>query len=154
MLCAMISPPAGRMAERVGNGPLLTVGGLCGAGGLLCHLFWTGLEPDFFKGVLLPGLLIGIAAGLGFAQIIGTTMKDVPRDQFAMAGAGRTTIFQLSLALGVALAFTIIGNPDRSSNEVLDGLQITWLMGIGCYLVQTILFASFSFVEKSTHNGR
>ena len=149
MLCAIISPPAGRIAERVGNGPLLTLGGLCGVAGLLCHLLWTGIEPDFLKGVLIPGLLIGIAAGLGFAQIIGTTMKDVPRDQFAMGGAGRTTIFQLSLALGVALAFTIIGNPNRPSNEVLDGLQITWIMGICCYLVQTVLFASFSITEKA-----
>ena len=150
MLCAIISPPAGRIAERVGNGPLLTIGGLCGLGGLLCHLLWTGVDPDFFKGVLLPGLLIGIAAGLGFAQIIGLTMKDVPRDQFAMGGAGRTTIFQLSLALGVALAFTIIGNPSRPPRQVLDGLHITWFMGMGCYIVQTILFAFFSFSDKST----
>ena len=61
MLCAIISPPAGRIAERVGNGPLLTLGGLCGVAGLLCHLSWTGIEPDFLKGVLLPGLLIAAA---------------------------------------------------------------------------------------------
>ena len=62
-------------------------------------------------GIFVPGILLGFAAGFGFAQLIGAAMRDVPRDQFGMAGAGRTTIFQLALALGVALAFTIIGRP-------------------------------------------
>ena len=76
-------------------------------------------------------------------------MRDVQPDQFGMGGAGRTTIFQLSLALGVALAFTIVGRPS-TSGEVLDGLRVVWLMGIGCYLVQVIIFGLFSFTpEKS-----
>ena len=69
-----------------------------------------------------------------------------------MGGAGRTTIFQLSLALGVAPAFTIIGNPNRPSNEVLDGLQITWIMGICCYLVQTVLFSVFPLPKTAQHS--
>ena len=151
LLTAFVSPPAGRLAERIGNGPLLTVGGILGAAGLTCHLLFTKVEPDYLKGILLPSLLIGFSAGFGFAQLIGAAMRDVPRDQFGMAGAGRTTIFQLSLALGVALAFTIIGRPDNPS-EALDGLQATWLMGIGCYLLQTVLFAFFGSSDKTSTN--
>ena len=151
LLTTFVSPPAGRLAERIGNGPLLTVGGILGAAGLTCHLLFTKVEPDYLKGILLPSLLIGFSAGFGFAQLIGAAMRDVPRDQFGMAGAGRTTIFQLSLALGVALAFTIIGRPDNPS-EALDGLQATWLMGIGCYLLQTVLFAFFGSSEKTSTN--
>ena len=65
-------------------------------------------------------------------------MRDVPRDKFGMAGAGRTTIFQLALALGVALAFTIIGRPDNPQ-AALDGLQATWILGIACYIFQIFL---------------
>lgn len=147
LLTAFVSPPAGRLAERIGNGPLLTIGGLFGAAGLTCHLLFTKIEPDYIKGILIPSLLIGFCAGFGFAQLIGAAMRDVPRDQFGMAGAGRTTIFQLSLALGVALAFTIIGRPD-SPGAALDGLRATWIMGIGCYLLQTLLFAFFGSSEK------
>jgi EmrB/QacA subfamily drug resistance transporter len=146
-LCAFLSPIGGRLAERVGNGPLLTLGGLFGAAGLVSHVLFTTLEPDFVKGVLLPGLLIGVGAAFGFAQLIGVTMRDVHPDQFGMGGAGRTTIFQLSLALGVALAFTIVGRPS-TSGEVLDGLQVVWLMGIGCYLVQVVIFGLFSFTSR------
>lgn len=148
LLTAFISPPAGRLAERIGNGPLLTVGGLLGATGLALHLAFTNAEPDYFKGILIPGVLIGFAAGFGFAQLIGAAMRDVPRDQFGMAGAGRTTIFQLALALGVALAFTIIGRPD-TPQAALDGLQVTWVLGIGCYIAQTLLFAFFGGSDKT-----
>jgi len=147
-LTACVSPLGGRIADRIGNGPLLTLGGFLGASGLFCHLIFTGVEADYLKGILLPGLLIGVAAGLGFAQLIGVTMKDVPRDQFGMGGAGRTTIFQLSLALGIALAFTIIGNPDRIPSDVLSGLKATWLMGIGCYLAQVAIFGFYTRAEK------
>ena len=62
-------------------------------------------------------------------------------------GAGRTTIFQLALALGVALPFHI-GRPS-SPQAALDGLQTTWILGIGCYLAQTLLFAFFGGSDKT-----
>ena len=68
-----------------------------------------------------------------------------------MAGAGRTTIFQLALALGVALAFTIIGRPDNPQ-EALDGLQATWILGIACYFLQIFLFAFFGGSTKNNKN--
>jgi MFS family permease len=148
LLTAFVSPPAGRVAERIGNGPILTIGGILGASGLALHLAFTGAQPDYFKGILLPGILIGFAAGFGFAQLIGAAMRNVPRDQFGMAGAGRTTIFQLALALGVALAFTIIGRPD-TPEAALDGLQLTWMLGIGCFIAQTLLFAFFGGSDKT-----
>jgi len=149
LLTAFVSPPAGRIAERIGNGPILTIGGLLGATGLTLHLIFTDTQPDYFMGIFIPGILIGFAAGFGFAQLIGAAMRDVPRDQFGMAGAGRTTIFQLALALGVALAFTIIGRPD-SPQAALDGLQTTWILGIFCYIGQTLLFALFGGSDKTS----
>tara|TARA_B100000965_G_scaffold388831_1_gene393803 strand:+ start:160 stop:1578 length:1419 start_codon:yes stop_codon:yes gene_type:complete len=149
LLTAFVSPPAGRIAERIGNGPLLTIGGVFGAAGLSLHLIFTKIEPDYIKGIFIPGVLIGFAAGFGFAQLIGAAMRDVPRDKFGMAGAGRTTIFQLALALGVALAFTIIGRPDNPQ-AALDGLQATWILGIACYIFQIFLFAFFGGPAKTT----
>ena len=64
------SPPAGRLAERIGNGPILTIGGLLGATGLTLHLIFTNSEPDYVMGIFIPGILIGFAAGFGFAQLI------------------------------------------------------------------------------------
>jgi len=149
LLTAFVSPPAGRIAERIGNGPLLTIGGVFGAAGLSLHLIFTKIEPDYIKGIFIPGVLIGFAAGFGFAQLIGAAMRDVPRDKFGMAGAGRTTIFQLALALGVALAFTIIGRPDNPQ-AALDGLQATWILGVACYIFQIFLFAFFGGPAKTT----
>ena len=142
LLAMFVSIIGGRLAERVGNGPMLVAGGLSGAIGLSLHLVFTDVTPSYVTGILIPGLFIGVAAGLGFAQVVGATMASVPPGQYGMAGAGRTTVFQLAVALGIAMAFTIIGrwiDPQVG----LDGYRITWIIGLGCYLVQALVFGLF-----------
>ncbi|MFB3098447.1 MAG: hypothetical protein ACE1ZX_00235, partial [Acidimicrobiia bacterium] len=95
----LLSPPAGRLADRIGNGPILAVGGLFGVIGSVLQLTQLGTEPGYVSGVLIPGLFIGAAAGLGFAQLVGASMRDVRPRQYGMAGAGRTTVFQLATAM-------------------------------------------------------
>ena len=104
MLATIISPINGRLADRHGNAPILVAGGVFGVIGAAMHLAWTGTEPSYVLGILIPGLFIGVSAGCSFAMLVGAAMRDVQPQQFGMAGAGRTTIFQLGIALGVAIA--------------------------------------------------
>ncbi len=139
MIATIVSPFTGRLADRIGNAPILTVGGLSGATGLALHVAFTGTEPDYVTGILLPGVFIGISAGCSFAMLVGATMRDVPPRQFGMGGAGRATIFQLSIAIGVAVSITLIGRPS-SPEEFLDSLRTVWLLGIALLLGQAALF--------------
>ena len=43
--------------------------------------------------------------------LTGAAMRDVPPHQYAMGAAGRTTAFQMAIALGIAVAVAIIGRP-------------------------------------------
>ncbi len=141
MIAAVVSPVAGRMADRIGNGPILVVGGVSGAIGGALHLAFTGTEPEYLTAILLPGLFIGVSAGCSFAMLVGATMRDVPPPQFGMGGAGRTTIFQLSIAVGVAIAITLVGEP-RSADEFLDGMQRVWWMATALWAAQALVFAT------------
>ncbi|MDG2113533.1 MAG: MFS transporter [Actinomycetota bacterium] len=139
MVSTIISPLTGRLADRIGNAPILTVGGLTGVGGMALHLVLTDTEPSYFTGIFVPGLLIGVSAGCSFAMLVGASMRDVQPMQFGMGGAGRTTIFQLSIALGVALAITVIGRPG-SPAEFLDGIQNVWVLSLVMFALQAITF--------------
>lgn len=140
MIATLVSPLTGRLADRIGNAPILTVGGIAGAIGGSLHLIFTDTEPDYLLGILLPGLFIGVAAGCSFAMLVGATMRDVPPAQFGMGGAGRTTIFQLSIAVSVAIAIALIGVPE-SPAAFLDGIQNVWRFAVVLWVLQAVTFA-------------
>ncbi len=139
LLAAVLSPPIGRLADRVGNGPILAVGGLSGATAMTLHLLLTTLQPRLLLGVVLPGLFLGVAAGCSFAMSVGATMRDVPPQRFGMAGAGRTTVFQLSVALAIALAVAVIGDP-VSDEARLSALRVSWGLCLAAFAAQALVF--------------
>jgi EmrB/QacA subfamily drug resistance transporter len=151
MVSVVVSPLVGRLADRIGNGPILTVGGLAGAGGMALHLVLTGTDPSFVTGLLLPELLVGVSAGCSFAMLVGATMRDVQPRQFGMAGAGRTTIFQLSVALGIAVAVAIVGRP-TGPQDALRALQASWRLALVCFLAQAVVFA-FAFPRQHRYDA-
>jgi EmrB/QacA subfamily drug resistance transporter len=139
LLASIISPPVGRLADRVGNGPILAVGGLSGVTAMTLHLLLTDLEPNLVAGVILPGLFLGVAAGCSFAMSVGATMRDVRPQRFGMAGAGRTTVFQLSVALAIAIAVAIIGDPITPADH-LSGVRIAWAVCLAAFALQAVIF--------------
>ncbi|MEL6981555.1 MAG: MFS transporter, partial [Actinomycetota bacterium] len=151
-LAAAISPPVGRLADRIGNGPILAVGGLSGVLSMSLHLLLTDLEPSLFLGVILPGLFLGIAAGCSFAMSVGATMRDVPPDRFGMGGAGRTTVFQLGVAMAIALSVAIIGDPVDDAAR-LSALRLSWVVCLGAFAVQAAIFGLLFPRGKPTAPG-
>jgi EmrB/QacA subfamily drug resistance transporter len=139
LLAAVISPPIGRLADRVGNGPILAVGGVSGVIAMALYLLVNDLQPRLVLGVIVPGLFLGVAAGCSFAMSVGATMRDVPANRFGMAGAGRTTVFQLSVAVAIALSVAIIGDPETGA-DWLSGLRITWVVCLVAFALQAALF--------------
>jgi len=140
-LVAMVSsPPLGKLADRVGVAPVLMVGGAAGVVGMIMHVLFVTLEPNFFLMILMPGAFIGIAAGASFAMLVSAAMRDVPPPQFGMAGAGRTTLFQLTIAVAIAVGFGLtlgaVGAPDA-----LDHMKRLWLVCAALYAAEFAIFA-------------
>jgi EmrB/QacA subfamily drug resistance transporter len=97
-----ISPLAGRMIARFGARPLMTVGMLCGVGGVIVM---TRITDTSGYGLLLPGfLLFGIALGLVYAPMSVAAMAAMPRAKAGIA-AGVLAMNRV-LAGAIALAAT------------------------------------------------
>lgn len=137
LLSALLAPISGRIADRFGARPLLVLCGVSGAAGMTAHLLFTGLTPSFVAGVLVPGLLLGVCSANGFSLIVGAAMRDVPPHRFGMAGAGRTTVFQLATAVGIAVGAAIAGR-ERPPAEWLDAFRASWVVALVLMLVLAV----------------
>jgi len=139
-LIAMVaSPPFGRIADRIGPAPVLMLGGIAGAIGLLLQRATTSLDPNYLLMVLLPGAFIGIAAGASFAMVVGASMRDIAPAQYGMAGAGRSTMFQLAVAVGIAFGFAMTLGAE-GSDQTLAFHGRLWLAGAALYFLQFVVF--------------
>ena len=132
LLAFFVAPPAGRIADRIGNRRILVLCGSSGAIGLLLLSATFGTEPQYVTDILVPSLFIGVSAGTGFSQLVGAAMRDVPPHQYAMGGAGRTTVFQMAIALGIAVAVAVIGRPNGPT-EALAAYDDSWLIGAAAF---------------------
>ncbi len=135
----LVAPQAGRIADRVGNAPLLTVGSICGVAGLLWLVFTISTEPSLGR-LLIATVLVGVSAGTGFSQLVGAALSDIPPERYAMATAGRTTFFQLSVAFSIAVAFALIGQPAGPAAE-LTAFQTVWILCACSYFCNLALFS-------------
>ena len=130
------------MADRIGNRLILTVCGLSGVIGMGLFVANFGAEPQYLSDILLPSLFVGVAAGTGFSQLVGAAMRDVPPHQYAMGGAGRTTAFQMAIALGIAVAVAIIGRPAGPA-QALAAYEDSWMVGVAAYVAVAVIVAAF-----------
>ena len=142
VISAILSATNGRLADRIGNRPIVIIGGAAGFIACLLHFIFTTSTPDYVVGILIPGVFMGIAAGCSFAMLIGAAMSEIPPARFGMGGAGRTTVFQLSTALGVGLAITIVGD-NQSVDTLLYSMQRVWIISAVLFCAQSVLFVVF-----------
>jgi EmrB/QacA subfamily drug resistance transporter len=108
-LCVtVLSPPMGRLADRVGHRVIAVPGGLAWAAGSLWLLLGAGGQPDL-AGVWFPAVaLLGIGSASAWPTIHGIPMVGLPPSRFGAATATNQTVLRLSTALGVGAAITLI----------------------------------------------
>jgi predicted MFS family arabinose efflux permease len=141
VIAAVVSPIAGRAADRIGHRGLVTVGAMSAATGMLWWVLAIGPTPDYVSEVLPGMVLIGLGGGTGFATLTGAIMRDVPVRFYSMGGAARSTVFQLGSAIGIAIAVAVLGTP--AAGEVAPYAR-TWAIGglgaLACAVVVTLAY--------------
>jgi EmrB/QacA subfamily drug resistance transporter len=138
-VAAVLSGPIGSVVDRFGHKRVVALGGIAAALGWLGFAVFMRTEPRFVLGLLVPNLVLGLGMAVLFGMLVGASMRDIPGRRYGMAGAGRTTVFQLALALGVAVGVAIIGSPD-SAAEALSVHRAAWLASAGALALLAVIF--------------
>jgi MFS family permease len=128
LLVAALSGPAGRLAARVGYGPVLAAGGVTFAAGLLVYVTTVGVEAQYLTHWLPGALLVGAGVALSFPVLSAAAVAGLPQERFGIGGAINQTARQIGAVLGVAMLIAIVGTP-TTPDQALDRFRVAWLVG-------------------------
>lgn len=96
-----VAPLSGRLSDKVGGKPVLLVGLVLFAAGLLSIVMTAQAHTDWWN--LLPGLvLVGVAMGVTFAPPLVIAMHDIDPAVAGAASGTLNTIRQFGAAIGAA----------------------------------------------------
>ena len=105
---ALLSPVAGRLADRFGHRVLALPAGVSWCAGALWLLVFVDGTADLAR-VWFPAMfLLGVGSGLAWPTIHGIPVIGIPSGEFGSAVATNQTVLRMSGALGVAIAITLI----------------------------------------------
>jgi MFS family permease len=108
-LGALLSPFAGRVADRRGErAPMMLGSAVFAVGGAWLALF-AGDEPRILAVWMPAALLLGFGSAIAWPAIFGSVMVAIPPDRYAAATGINQTVQRISSAVGVALAVTLLG---------------------------------------------
>jgi EmrB/QacA subfamily drug resistance transporter len=125
LVVALVSGPAGRVAQRVGFRAVLLVGFGFFAGGLAWYATAIGLHPSYVTRWLPATLITGLGIGLTFPVLSAAAVSSLHVERFAVGSAVNQTARQVGGAFGVALLVVILGTP-RSPAAALANFRHLW----------------------------
>jgi EmrB/QacA subfamily drug resistance transporter len=150
LIGALLSPPAGRLADRIGHRALVAGGCAAGALGTLWWVLFANQQPNYLTGVLPGIVLAGLGATGCLATATGALMSRVPPRFYSMAGAARTTIFQLGLGVGIAVAVSIV---DAGDGTTVGPYRVVWCVAATSATVAGLVMVLL-FPQRSRPNSR
>ena len=138
---AVLSPFAGRAADRIGHRGLVMVGSLLGGLGGIWWIVTVDASPNYVRDIL-PGMLLqGFGIMAGFATLTGAIMSRVPPKFYSMGGAARSTIFQLATAIGIAVAVAVQASSSTTTNLVAPFRRV-WTIAAVCAGAAALIMAA------------
>ncbi len=137
---AAVAPFAGRLAQRIGPGPVGALGALLFGAGSILWVALIGLDPTYWT-YFFPAMLIG-GSGVGLALPAFTiaATSTLPPHRLATGMGAQTMFRQIGATLGVAAFVAILGNPTAAT--VVGAYNDTrWFM-IGCAATAALALAA------------
>jgi MFS family permease len=137
-LVAVLAPFMGSLAGRIGQRPLLLVGGVTFAVGGLWRLVALDGTPDYLVDYLPSMLFTGIGVALCLPQLSSVVAQSLPPDRLGVGGGANQAIRQFGGTLGVALTIAFVAGA-TSLAEALSGFDLVWWLLIVGGLVTSLL---------------
>lgn len=133
-MALLLAPIAGRLADRIGETPLVMLGlGLEATGLLLIGALVTATSG--YRTIVGPLFIAGAGIAIAFPTVTTAVMRSVSPDETAVASGISNTFRQVGAVFGVAIATAIFaakGNYHTAS-EFVDGLSPAFItLGVLC----------------------
>lgn len=131
LMVAVLAPFMGRLAARIGQRPLLLVGGIVYAVGGLLRLMMLGAEVDYARDYLPSMVFTGVGVALCLPQLSSVVGQALPLDRLGVGGAVNQALRQFAGTVGVALTIGLIAAATDLSSLLTGFDRIWWVLIIG-----------------------
>ncbi|MEY2472470.1 MAG: hypothetical protein QOK28_1799 [Actinomycetota bacterium] len=126
-LVALLAPRMGKLAGRIGQRPILFVGGLLYAAAGVFRLTMLGPHAHYFSDYLPSMAFSGIGVACVFPQLSSLVAQALPPGRTGVGGAALQAVRQFGGTFGVALTIALLGH--TGSLDRFD--RIWWMIVIG-----------------------
>ena len=128
IVVGLVAPRAGKLAGRIGQRPLLIVGGVLFAGSGLYRLAILGPDANYLRDYLPSMVLSGFGVAFVFPQLSSVVAQALPPGRSGVGGAAAQAVRQFGGTFGVALTIAFLG----TSGAVIGVYdRIWWIIVIG-----------------------
>ena len=131
LLVALLAPKFGKLAARIGQRPLVIVGGLVYAAGGAWRLLTFDADAAFVTAYLPSILLTGTGVALCIPQLSSVIGQSLPPNRFGVGGAVNQALRQLGGTLGVAVTVGIMSGATSIDDALGRFDRIWWLIVAG-----------------------
>jgi MFS family permease len=138
VLVTVLAPRLGALAGRIGQRPIMVVGGLFFAAGGLYRVVLLGAEQRYVVDYLPSMLLTGVGVACCLPQLSSAVAQSLPPNRIGIGGASLQAARQFGGTFGVALAIAFIGRPDGLV-EALEAFDRVWWVIVVGGLATTLL---------------
>lgn len=140
-LVAVLAPFAGRAAMRIGQRPLLLVGGVVYAAAGLWAITQLTVEPSLPRWLVMM-LLTGLGVALVFPQLASAATQGLAATDRGVGAAVNQSLRQIGQTMGVALAVALLGSRTAPA-DLADRFDLVWsllvLSGVGVVAIASRL---------------
>jgi len=130
-LVAILAALFGKLALRVGQRPLILIGGLLLTVSAFYWLVALSFEPNYWVGFVPPFTIVAISIALIFPQVTSIAAQALPPDRSGVGSAAIQAVRQFGQTFGVALTLAFVGNTSYARRELYGHFdQIWWTLAI------------------------
>jgi EmrB/QacA subfamily drug resistance transporter len=133
-MALLLAPIAGRLADRIGERPLVMLGLALEATGLLL-IGALVTATSGYRTIVGPLFIAGAGIAIAFPTVTTAVMRSVSPDETAVASGISNTFRQVGAVFGVAVATAIFAAEGsyRTAGEFVDGLSPAFIsLGVLC----------------------
>ena len=128
-IVAFVAPRMGKLAGRIGQRPILVVGGLLYAGAGVFRLTMLGAAPHYFTNYFPSMVLSGLGVAFVFPQLSSLVAQALPPGRTGVGGAALQAGRQFGGSFGVALTIALLGAGGAGALARFD--RVWWVIVIG-----------------------
>jgi EmrB/QacA subfamily drug resistance transporter len=130
-IVALVAPRAGRLAGRIGQRPILLVGGIVYASSGVYRLLMLGPEANYWIDYFPSMVASGLGVAFVFPQLSSAVAQALPQNRIGIGGAALQAVRQFGGTFGVALTIAFLGASTDLASTLSAFDRIWWLIAVG-----------------------